>query len=445
MNPFFVEEQYTEKRAEFAVPGRVYARLIDGDGGYYQLFDAIEANWFDNWAEQQRGQVTPERWFADIDDAPVYAVEVNSRGRTEPVAGEWLHDRPRPLPRWAEMELSPNPKGPAEVYANIAGLPQRADLKLSALSSARRRALKAATDLGPYVVPDATITALIPNSQVERVVVIDVGQGGAAALLGTNDEIVAYVDMGAGVLADTSTRPAPMTVPCLRGEPIVFLSHWHYDHFELANIVPPPRTDPKTLIWIAPLQVLGPGPQSAFAGALVANRKLRVWGGSGSLSAGSIELERCTGPGKNLNRSGLAVWVRGPSGQAPILLPGDAGYGDIPGLAGGRGITAFAVSHHGGRAAGSPPPRPHGPTVRAAFSYGHGNSYHHPLAGSIAGLTAARWHLGPFPGTAVDERRTEDRSHGTGGGGFGHIGLAWSGSAIFPHACTCGCSIDPTQ
>jgi hypothetical protein len=177
------------------------------------------------------------------------------------------------------------------------------------MKSKTRKAIKQATNLRPYVKPDPTITASLPSAVIDQVFVLDVGQGGANALLSVDGKIVAYVDLGAGVLADTGTWPTAMTGICLVDDPIVILTHWHYDHFQAANVYPAA----KHRTWIAPLQVLGPGPQSAMANDIITNGTLLVWGGSGSPKRGAIELERSTGPSGNLNRTGIAVWIAGPS------------------------------------------------------------------------------------------------------------------------------------
>jgi len=121
------------------------------------------------------------------------------------------------------------------------------------------------------------------------------------------------------------------------------------------------------------------------------------------------------------------------------------GYADISTLAAGKAIAGLVVAHHGGRSPGPPPPRPGVGTPRAALSYGYSNSYKHPLGSSIQSLTASHWSIG-HPAAGLDECRTEDRPpHGTGGLGLGHIRLNWTGNTGPPHACRCGCTLNPTQ
>ncbi|CAM5770191.1 hypothetical protein LMIY3S_03089 [Labrys miyagiensis] len=422
------------------VPPRVYARLIDGEeGDGYVLFDAVEAEAFDRFVRSVEEEPTPAAWRGAIGDAPIYAVQVN--GLTQFRARDWLGRNPvADLPEWSEIFLSPDPMGEAEVYDNIAALPQLAAISIKRVSALRELQLKKATDLSPEIRTEQEIQGKLPSLPIEEVFALDVGQGAANALVTTGGNVAAYVDLGAGVLKDARTWPSAMGGICLQQSPVVILTHWHYDHFEAANIYP----NAQGLTWIAPFQTLGPGPQSAMASAITGHPTgvLMVWSTTGGsvLSTGAIELELCNGPAGNQNRTGIAVWVHGPSGEEPILLPGDAGYSDILLLKNGRSIAAFAVAHHGGQSAGQPPARPAGPQARAAFSYGINNQYTHPLATPLNRLRNASWNIG-HPGPPIDERRTEDRA----ANGLGHIKLDWSGGAIRTRSCSCGCTITPTQ
>lgn len=424
----------------FEIPHRVYALVIDGEDREHVLFDAVDARFFD-LAYASGYQTAPGSWLVHVDRAPVYAIEINAIDGT-PAAIAWHARHPyAALPEWSQIELVPDRKGEADVYDNIAGPPQRATVSVRPVSKRLAQALEQATDLTPHIKPESDIEQALPTSSIEQVFVLDVGQGSANALVSSPGAVIAYVDLGAGVLRDVGTWPSSMGGVCLQHAPVVILTHWHYDHFEAANIYPAAQQR----VWIAPFQKLGPGPQSAMAGAIAATGTLMVWNGSGILQAGAIDLERCAGPAGNQNRTGIAVWVWGPVGSDPLLLPGDAGYTDLPTLAAGKAISGFAVAHHGGRSSGTPPTRPGGGTPRAALSYGHNNSYRHPLPSSVQGLVASQWVIGN-PGSGIDERRTEDRQPGgTGGHGLGHIRLDWAGGNGPPHACGCGCTLNPTQ
>lgn len=327
----------------FDIPGRAYALLIDGADSEFVLFDAVNADYFDRIYALSGPLPQPGSWRSHVDGAPIYAIEINASD----AGAEWLARHPHDaLPEWSQIELVPDGKGEAAVYNSIAGPPRRARISVRPASNKVARMLALATDLGPYVRPEDEIELALPASPIENIFVLDVGQGSANALVTAAGNVVAYVDLGAGVLADIGTWPPSMRGVCLRHDPPVILTHWHYDHFHAANIYPLGQG----MTWIAPLQTLGPGPQSAMANAIATTGTLMVWNGNGILSAGKIDLERCTGPWSNQNRSGIAVWVWGTAGSDPILLPGDAGYSDVPTLVAGKAIAGVAAAHHGGRA-----------------------------------------------------------------------------------------------
>jgi hypothetical protein len=382
----FMHRFFRREQEPFAVPPRVYARMIDGEGGEYVLFDAVDAVDFNRFLENPVASAELGSWRDFVEGARIYAIEINGLGDSD-AARNWLAKNPLgDLQEWSEIDLTLNSEGEAEVYNNIAGTPLRATVSVRAASPELAQALKKATDLAPHVESDLDIEQALPSQSIQQIFVLDVGQGAANALVTAAGDVVAYVDLGAGVLKDARTWPSSMGGICLQHSPKVILTHWHYDHFQAANIYPAAQG----MTWIAPFQTLGPGPQSAMARAIAKTGTLMVWNGSGTLSAGAIELERCLGPAGNQNRTGLAVWVRGPQSEDPILLPGDAGYDDIA----MRGITAFAVSHHGGRASGTPPSRPRGIATRTALSYGHNNQYKHPRNAWLAGLIGSGWAIG---------------------------------------------------
>ncbi|ESZ10198.1 hypothetical protein [Mesorhizobium sp. L48C026A00] len=431
---------FQRRDAAFDIPSRAYALLIDGADSEFVLFDAVDADYFDRTYALPGPPTQLGSWRSHVDRAPIYAIEINASDAA-PAATGWLALHPHDaLPEWSQIELVPDDKGEAAVYNSIAGPPRRARVSVRPASNKLARMLAQATDLTPYVRPEDEIELALPASSIEHIFVLDVGQGSANALVTSADKVIAYVDVGSGVLKDTGTWPSSMGRICLQHHPVAILTHWHYDHFHAANIYPAAQG----MTWIAPLQTLGPGPQSAMASAIANTGTLMVWSGSGILSAGKIDLERCTGPSSNQNRSGIAVWVWGSAGSDPILLPGDAGYSDIPTLVAGKAIAGLVAAHHGGRASGVAPTKPGAGTPRVALSYGHPNSYKHPLANSLQGLTASRWSIGhPAPG--IDERRTEDRIGGVGGTGLGHIRMNWTGNTGPAHICSCGCTLDPTQ
>ena len=430
INPFFA---YPPPGDPPIPPKSLYARTIERgeEGQLYLLFDAIDAARFDSAEIEIGNGLSDPAWRAQMLQLPVYAVEVN--GRTSDTARGWLLNHQDDTPEWVRLDLTPDPAGPAMLYGNILGLASPVQLTIEPLDDSKRSKLQTATDLSHFQKDDAGIESAIPTQRVNHIVVLDVGQGAANALIDVKGAVVAYVDLGSGVLADRGTWPPALTDLCLVGSPPVILTHWHYDHFEAANRLPLARA----LRWIAPVQPLGPGPQAAFAAAV--STTLLTWIGPGPVRQGAIKLERCTGPSGNQNRTGIAVWVEGPAGEDPVLLPGDAGYRDIPGVRARDPITSLVVAHHGGFAPGTPPTNPGLPESRAAFSFGLPNGYGHPLPASIKSLTGSSFAIG-YSAAPLDDRRTVDRC-----GGLGHIGLRWASSKRLTPLCTCGCTISPTQ
>lgn len=430
----------------FQLPREVYAYLVDGEdneGGDGQnrvspLLDAVNAR---DFRTALPVDAKPGWWRGQVGKARIYAIEIDRE--ISPDTADWLRRAAKDMrERWVKIELVADPNGEAAVYGNIAGEPLRARLSINAVSSAISKSLANATDLGPLELAQNAIESAIPTTAIEAIYVLDVGQGSAAALVGPGGDVVAYVDVGAGTLKNAATLPKTMTTACIHPPPVVVLSHWHYDHFHFANL----DTRLLTLGWIAPLQTLGPGPQSAMASAL--GKKLMVWSGTTpghhTLQRGQIELERCTNSSStSQNRTGIAVWVHGPNNEAPISLPGDAGYGDMKSSP--RTVSGLVVSHHGGTAAGTPFAKPliAGRMPRLAFSYGYKNTYTHPLSRSLGNLSSA-----PTPGWLLgaggDDRHTAINNPQTKVAPD-HIVMDWSANTVLTRSCSCGCTLQPTQ
>lgn len=449
MNRFFGPS--TEQ--PFKIPGRLYARLIDFEPYIYALFDCVDADFFDNAVRESGGNMDERIWSEAVERAPIFAIEVNTGLITSPdfAAQDWLKKRgDLDTQKWHEISSKADDKGPADIFNNISGPAQRASIRFRDLNPKTISALNKAVDLNPYINSNKDIECALPSSVIEQVFVLDVGQGAANALVNPAGNVVAYVDVGAGILKNSNTWPTSLMEFCFAYKPTIILTHWHYDHFKAANINPSNKTPwAREMTWIAPYQVLGAGPQSAMATAIKNAGILRIWNAAAgtTLRNGAIEIERCSGTGSQ-NRDGIAVWVHGPDeSDDPILLPGDAGYADIGSLS-GRSVHVFAVAHHGGTAAGKAPAGA-GAGGRIALSYGMGNTHNHPLPNSITHLKGQGWSIGS-PGAPIDERHTvrrTDRSGVTsiGGAGLGHIRLVWPGGPGTAHNCQCGCTLDPTQ
>ncbi|QPF83947.1 hypothetical protein IC762_30555 [Bradyrhizobium genosp. L] len=187
----------------------------------------------------------------------MYAIEVNSRLGEDVVALEWLRVWSKRLPLWLELQVLPDESGPANLYGNINGPPTRVRFFQGSIRQNALNTLKNVTDLSPHARPGEEIRQALPTGGLEDVFVLDVGQGAANALVSKSRKVRAYVDLGAGVLADASTWPSAMTGICLKDDPLVILTDWHYDHFHAANKF----TTALNRTWIAPFQMIGAGPQ----------------------------------------------------------------------------------------------------------------------------------------------------------------------------------------
>ncbi len=179
---------------------------------------------------------------------------------------------------------------------------------------------------------------------------------------------------------------------CFDRHPLVFLSHWHYDH--IAAITRLPATNALNALsqtWIVPTQYIG---LNALKIAVLVNflGKLLIWPpapfGPASLITSNILVERCSGALSDRNNSGLAITILDTKENAAILLPGDARYENIPATGQSFKWVGLVATHHGG-SCGSVIPLPASGFSRIAYSYGLPNIYGHPS--SVALHTAAGW------------------------------------------------------
>jgi hypothetical protein len=430
-----------EMRNSFKFPDRVYALLIDGafEEGTL-LFDAIDATQVDQWINSRKGGGPVLFREVFLNDAWVYAVQVRTSLQPRGLR-QWLDGLLEDASSFIEIHLQMDPGGLVDVYANMVGQPQRAQVANFAPANRKvQQALGEAVSLDDHVLEDQEIAEMFDVNDISHVIVLDVGQGSANALIDVDGNVAVYCDVGAGVLRDSNTWPTDFTDFCYCTQAPVVLSHWHYDHFHAANKFP----NLISRTWIAPNQKIGPGPQSAMVAKLTNNPncQLAIYNGQGVIQTGDLALERCSGPTTNQNRSGLAVWVKSPDdNNSPILLPGDAGYNDVPMLVGGQTVYSFAASHHGGRTNGTPPAYPNMGFSRAALSYGRGNSYRHPLPSSMQQLRNQHWR-NSSPNRTIF--RTTRRS--TARPRLGHILLRWPASNVSSHWCAiCNSTLYPTQ
>lgn len=338
--------------------------------------------------------------------------------------------------RWKLIELGDG-GGQAVLYANLFGEARSVSIATIGEPAANIQARLDATDpLAPE--PDASakdIVNALDVGEVDHVAVYDVGQGGANGLV-SGGEVKAYFDFGGGVTANAMTFPPALKNFCFCSNDVpLVLSHWDADHWSSEGR--DTRAHSKT--WIAPRQSGTRTKRGFHHGALIASilrhGRLLIWPASAtSLTIGQITIWQCTGTSRNT--SGLAMTVAASSSRQadPVLLPADAGYGDMP----RRAPTAFegiACPHHGGHSRSpSVPAAPAAQHARLMYSYGAKNTHGHALHSTRTAHDRRGWS-DPSVGTALVSKvlNTELRSPASLPG---HIGFDW-GSGLAPGAPTC--------
>lgn len=356
--------------------------------------------------------------------------------------------------RWKKIVLAEGqqPGAGAELYDNLFG--EAVSVAIARVEDASAESAARLDRLDPLdgrsdATEQAIEAALAGAKNIDHIVVLDVGQGGANGLVCSGD-IVAYVDFGGGVTSHKSSFPSALTQFCFcAGNVPIILSHWDHDHWSSEGR--DTRAHRKT--WIAPRQAGTWSKKkacfhnSALITSITTHGTLLLWPASTvSLSAGQVTIWKCTGSSRNA--SGLAVTITAPNGDpalAPVLLPADAGYADLPAGAPGT-YDAIGCPHHGGyTAAGTIPLAPSATYPRLIYSYGQPNSYGHAFATTRQDHDAQGWLDPSLPSAHAPSkvRQTKDRSPGSH---LGHIGFDWGGGlAPGPSGCTGGCPVGVEQ
>jgi hypothetical protein len=425
------------------------------------MFGGLDANVFDGRLPDILAQADAGDFAAIFDDLPLFLLEIELstdsflrlRGggsmqlttydqepseRTD--ARELIAAAEELEGRWLEFALDDVGESARGIlYRNLFGEPRAA--AVSSASDPGAEALQALSQIDPLASePDASRTAIetilaSTVAAVDEVAIYDVGQGNANGLLSTA-RVAAYFDFGGRAAGNTATFPTALSSFCFcASTPPIILSHWDHDHWSSEG------RDKRAhyATWIAPRQPIGGGTRAPHHSSLIVSikkhGKLLIWPrGLSSLTVGQITIHQCTGTSRNA--SGLAVEVEPPIGVTgkPVLLPADAGYGDITGTP-TRCFEGIACPHHGGRSNSKIIPAKRAPAhARLAYSYGTANTYHHPLSATFTAHDATGWTdlriAGHSPPSYV--RNTEDRSASN----LGHIGLNW-GSRSTPLVLPC--------
>jgi hypothetical protein len=381
-----------QQRGEMPEPPRRLYGFVDAlepsgradDGPRYRqslLLDCVDAEAFD-----------PQRAAIDANEALSLVRVLSTKRRLDQLygAGDLKEGD------WVEIELKREPGLPrawsmpaTQGYAlqpatNLAGL-TRLEPPGDAAGRMPSPSEKLALDL---------ITAHLPTKQQElvdlstvlsryatlpqevKIVSLDVGQASCVAFV-HQGEAIGFFDVGAPLPFNAKSMPSKFSLPPF-GSGFVFLSHWDFDHFDLARRFSALRD----LDWFAPLQPVGPN-TSKFQRQLANLKFVR-----GSF-VGSTGVRATPGSSTDPNdRNGTGYSMRIDVGSSSVLLTGDTDYQFIdPKLL--VDLTSITIPHHGGR--GSDPPTPGRDQGRAVASYGAPNCYRHPNETHLTTHTARRW------------------------------------------------------
>ncbi|MCP1846148.1 hypothetical protein ACVIHI_009073 [Bradyrhizobium sp. USDA 4524] len=254
--------------------------------------------------------------------------------------------------------------------------------------------------------------------------VMDVGQASCNLVYDAFGSPQFYVDVGLPMFFNFASMPPVNGLgnveilnpgPCLQNNPIVIVTHFHFDHYSMAAM----SANWAALVnrnWLVPNQVVGP-----VAWLVINNVNASVNGqihvfpvALAGLVGGYVNIIQCApamgmAPG-NLNNTGLAVVVTiNDLLQTNSLLPGDAAFQAIPGVGGIAGLRWLVASHHGSDTdlipAVGPSPIP-APNVanqgRLSYSYGINGGpplgvhcYGHPDAPAVAAYIGVGWGTAP--------------------------------------------------
>lgn len=420
MNRYFIPG---EGRREY--PRSSYARLdqieppnLEDAKEIVLAFDAVDAKWSgfqdDELLSLEQGPAqkaklrrfwegrfappdTRETTTTDpFDNLPMYRIEITLK-RNDALC-EWLLENGD---RWLEIELDENGHLEVDVFGGLFMEPVTARLAHKPRPALASAALQQLFDMDEW--PDATEAeleaALTLRCKLEQLVMFDVGQGSAIALVCVCGQPMTYFDVGCGVYRNAKTKPQQVKF-CTHEPPTVILSHWDADHWAGATL------DRRLLgmTWVAPRQSISTV-HTVFANDILkaGGRILIVPATLGSLRLStigqSLDLRRCTGTDRN--GSGLALVVEDEATRRGWLLTGDAGYNYVPGPI-PADLAALVVPHHGADMGSASVPPLAGPGyTRLLYSFGPGNAHgrtgiRHPTAAAVTAHGLVGWSHGAW-------------------------------------------------
>lgn len=311
--------------------------------------------------------------------------------------------------------------------------------------------------------------------RAEHLVVYDVGQGAAQALVRLDPPHATpelYVDMGCGRnhVQDTALETLRF---CTSASPPVILSHADEDHWcgAITKAMATAGYPAHALAWTAPATT-GSAAFMAFAHTVWSQggsvRTLDLTGAppdtaSAATKTGSLLIAQ--GTSKQFNHSGLIVTVVREDNQHYWLLPGDCDYHFFPAALQSMATTSCCVAltafHHGAepKTPTAVPRAVSGDYRRLVYSFGCGNGHGHPTLCAASRHEAAGWAHGAAwlaaPGVALPGAGSRARATAWTAAGpppYQHAGgvmIGWSAVPLLPPAAVCcasGCAAAvPTQ
>ena len=273
--------------------------------------------------------------------------------------------------------------------------------------------------------------------------VMDVGQGSCNLVYDNQGAPQFYVDVGLPNFPNIGSVPPVNGLgnveifnpgPCVANNPFVILTHFHWDHYAMAQWA----TNSAALVdrsWIVPPQVAGPAAAAFLLNIGAApNGHLYVFPAVlVGLVGGYVTITQCVPvlgiAMGNLNNSGLAVDIAMDHNLVPnrSLLPGDAAFQAIPGVGAIGGLRWMTATHHGSDTdliplGPSPIPAPQAANQgRIAYSYGiRGGGVHcygHPDAPAVAAYQGQGWGVGGVGGGRVASTAETGPNSGVAGRG----------------------------
>jgi hypothetical protein len=274
MNPHFIRG---EGRREY--PRQSHARIDQIEPPYPEseedvvfAFDAVDSHWQGLSGDSLLSldpDVDPDRlrqfWQArfggrstdydagsidPFDALPLYRIELTLR-RSHP----WTRMLLDAEDEWFDIELSDRGEIEVDVFDGLFTPPVTAMITHTPVPSPLSSQLSRTFSMASW--PDAKHTdldqALYQRCPLQQLLVLDVGQGLASALICNCGAAHYYFDVGCGVYRNMKTNPAVIRF-CDCVDPPIILSHWDSDHWAGAAI----DRSMLTRTWITPRQTLTP-------------------------------------------------------------------------------------------------------------------------------------------------------------------------------------------